>query len=139
MARSGNSFTAEEMVERENLIRMIPELETSPEVDERWWREHFDKEKRRMLSIEHGLEERINNGVFKLFDDVSATRVREDCTRIHYAQTKARVFNIIESQFDEGNRLEAIKRAVEDVLSGVSDNIDVYLERSLVVGHKISE
>ena len=56
-----------------------------------------------------------------------------------YAQTKAQVFNILETQFDAGTRQEAIKRAVENVLSNVSDNLDAYLRRSLIEGLKISK
>ena len=136
MVRTGDSFTAEEIESMEYLEKMSPETH---EWDARQWRSFFDDSKRVRLSSMIGLDEKIQSGVFRVTESVSAERIRSDCTNIMYAQTKARVFNILESQFDEGTRLKAVKRAVEDILSSVSDNIDTYLMRSLIDGYKISE
>ena len=134
---SGVSFTREEDNEMSYLMREIPELRD--ETDHKWWRSFFDEAKKRKLSDEEGLDEKIANGITRYGGTVSAEGVRADCTHIMYAQTKAQVFNIIESQFDEGTRQEAVKRSIENVLSAVSDNIDAYLRRSLIEGLKISE
>jgi hypothetical protein len=137
MARSGISFTDEEVNKIEWFKREIPGIEK--EVDDKWWREHFDEERKRWLSRVEGLDEKIQNGITRYGGAVSAQGVRDDCTHIMYAQTKAQVFNIIEAQFDEGTRQEAIKRAVENVLSNVSDNLDAYLRRSLIEGLQIGK
>jgi hypothetical protein len=137
MARSGISFTEDEMYQMEYFKRTIPDL--GAEVDEKWFRNYFDEQRVERLSMTDGLDEKIQNGVTRYGGTVSAEVVRDDCTHIMYAQTKAQVFNIIESQFDAGTRQEAVKRAVENVLSKVSDNIDAYLRRSLIEGLTISQ
>jgi hypothetical protein len=137
MVRSGISFTEDEMYQMEYFKRTIPDL--GAEVDEKWFRNYFDEQRIERLSMTEGLDEKIQNGVIRYGGTVSAEGVRDDCTHIMYAQTKAQVFNIIESQFDAGTRQEAVKRAVENVLSKVSDNIDAYLRRSLIEGLTISQ
>jgi hypothetical protein len=137
MVRSGISFTEDEMYQMEYFKRTIPDL--GAEVDEKWFRNYFDEQRIERLSMTEGLDEKIQNGVIRYGGTVSAEVVRDDCTHIMYAQTKAQVFNIIESQFDAGTRQEAVKRAVENVLSKVSDNIDAYLRRSLIEGLTISQ
>jgi hypothetical protein len=125
------------MYQMEYFKRTIPDL--GAEVDEKWFRNYFDEQRIERLSMTDGLDEKIQNGVTRYGGTVSAEGVRDDCTHIMYAQTKAQVFNIIESQFDAGTRQEAVKRAVENVLSKVSDNIDAYLRRSLIEGLTISQ
>ena len=137
MVRSGVSFTMEELNRIEGFKRDIPDIEK--EVDDKWWREWFDEERRSWLSRLEGLDEKIQNGITRYGGTVSAEGVRSDCTHITYAQTKAQVFNIIEAHFDAGTRQEGIKRSIENVLSAVSDNIDAYLKRSLIEGLKIGE
>ena len=137
MVRSGISFTDAEMAEMEWFKQEVPDL--GEEVDDKWWREWFDEKRRERLSETKGLDEKIENGITRYGGSVSAEGVRDDCTHIMYAQTKAQVFNILETQFDAGTRQEAIKRAVENVLSNVSDNLDAYLRRSLIEGLKISK
>jgi hypothetical protein len=137
MVRSGISFTEDEMYQMEYFKRTIPDL--GAEVDEKWFRNYFDEQRIERLSMTEGLDEKIQNGVIRYGGTVSAEVVRDDCTHIMYAQTNAQVFNIIESQFDAGTRQEAVKRAVENVLSKVSDNIDAYLRRSLIEGLTISQ
>ena len=136
---SGVSFTQKEHSVMLDMRMKIPELHDKSKYPDEWWRRMFDEEKKRKLSDENGLDEKIANGITRYGGTVSAEGVRADCTHIMYAQTKAQVFNIIESQFDEGTRQEAVKRSIENVLSAVSDNIDVYLRRSLIEGLKISE
>ena len=137
MVRSGVSFTDAEMAEMEWFKQEVPDL--GEEVDDKWWRDWFDEKRRERLSETKGLDEKIQNGITRYGGSVSAEGVRDDCTHIMYAQTKAQVFNILEAQFDAGTRQEAIKRAVENVLSNVSDNLDAYLRRSLIEGLKISK
>ena len=137
MVRSGVSFTEAEISQMEYFKRAIPDL--GPEVDDKWFRDYFDEQRRARLSETSGLDKKIENGITRYGGSVSAEGIRDDCTHIMYAQTKAQVFNIIEAQFDAGTRQEAIKRAVENVLSNVSDNLDAYLRRSLIEGLKISQ
>ena len=137
MGKAEICFTEEERREMDRVLRKSPSL--MADTDDVWWRDHFDKMKKKRMGNELGLDKKIANGITSYGETVSAEEIRDDCTRIMYAQTKARVFSILESQYDEGARLDAIKRVIEDVISGVSDNVDSYLRRSLIEGLKISE
>ena len=138
MLRSGIAFTEEE-INRIGWIERQVHGDGNHEVNYKWWRELFDENKREKLSLQDGLDDKIQNGITRYGGTVSAEGVRDDCTHIMYAQTKAQIFNIIEAQFDAGTRQDGIKRSIENVLSAVSDNIDAYLRRSLIEGLKIAK
>jgi hypothetical protein len=64
--------------------------------------------------------------------DARVEEIKKGCAAICYNQTKARMFNVLEAHFDEGQKLDAIKLTSEDIIGTIASNIEAYLDRVLI-------
>lgn len=138
MARSGISFTEQEVGIIEGIEKQFPEHFKDDSVY-KWFRDYFDEQRKIILSRQKGLDEKVMTGLCNYDNRVSAGLLRADITRMVYAQTKARMFKLLESRFPEGRQLELLKDEAEEIISSVVYNLDRYSEKSLVVGYAITE
>jgi len=117
-------FTRDEEYTMLYLKNQIPELKNDTD---RQWRQYFyNREKDRPSEEED---------IFQCSEAISVWEFDDDCRRMVYSQMKARIFRIIELQFDEGKRLELIKNDVEEVISDVTRRLGKYIVTSLTHGH----
>lgn len=59
---------------------------------------------------------------------INAEVVCIDVADIIYNQGKAKIFNVLESQLEEGQKLWASKRIIEDIIAQISRNAAGYLK-----------
>lgn len=67
----------------------------------------------------------VNMGTVKGIIDAKTLAI--DVGGIIYKQGKAKVFNVLESQIEDINKLQACKRIVEDILTHISRDVAEFL------------